>query len=226
MRGILYVVATPIGNLKDITLRATDVLNEVDFIVAENKTYSLKLLNHFNIKKRIIGINSYTEKKKAKEIVEYLKRGESCALITNAGTPCISDPGTILVKTCYESGIEVKTVPGPSALVSALSISGLFVDKFLFYGFLPQKRGKKIKIFKGLSMLPYPIVFFESPRRVLDTLECIKDGFGERFVVVFKEMTKIYEGIKRGYITEVIEYFKAQDIKGEYVIIVDREQSD
>jgi len=225
MKGILYVVATPIGNLKDITLRAIDVLNEVDFIVAENKTYSLKLLNHLNIKKRIIGINSYTEKKKAKEIVEYLKRGETCALITSAGTPCISDPGTLLVNTCYEFGIEVKAVPGPSAVISALSISGLFVDKFLFYGFLPQKKGKKIKIFKELSMLPYPIVFFESPRRIMDTLECIKEGFNERFVVVIKEMTKIYEYIKRGHITEVMEYFKTQDIKGEYVIIVDRQQS-
>ncbi|HOJ43773.1 MAG TPA: rRNA small subunit methyltransferase 1, partial [Syntrophorhabdaceae bacterium] len=155
------------------------------------------------------------------DIVEHLKKGESCALITSAGTPCISDPGTVLVRACYESGIEVKAVPGPSAVASALSISGLFVDKFLFYGFLPQKKGKKIKIFKELSQLPFPVVFFESPRRITETLECIKEGFGERFVVILKEMTKIYEGITRGNVSEVISCFKTQNIKGEFVIIVD-----
>lgn len=221
MKGTLYVVATPIGNLRDITIRAIDTLRDVDFIVAENRTHSLKLLSHIGISKRIVTINSYNEERKTKEIVGFLKEGKDCALVTSAGTPCISDPGARVVGACHESGIDVRVVPGPSAPVSALSISGLFADRFLFYGFLPQKKGKKIKIFKELSSLPYPAVFFESPRRLVETLGCIEDGFGDRYVVVLKEMTKLYEGIVRGYASELIEHFGQQDIKGEYVIIVD-----
>lgn len=221
MKGTLFVVATPIGNLKDITLRAIETLQGVDFIVAENRAHSLKLLSRLGISKHIIGINSYNEERKTKEITGFLRQGKDCALLTSAGTPCISDPGAKLVRACHESGIDVRAVPGPTAPVSALSVSGLFADKFLFYGFLPQKKGKKIKVIKELSLLPYPVVFFESPRRLIETLKCIKDASGERFVVVLKEMTKIYEGITRGNISEVIEHFEQQDIKGEYVIIVD-----
>ncbi|MCX8110254.1 MAG: 16S rRNA (cytidine(1402)-2'-O)-methyltransferase [Syntrophorhabdaceae bacterium] len=222
MKGTLYVVATPIGNLKDITLRAIDTLKDVDFIVAENRLHSLKLLSHFGISKHIIGINSYNEERKAKEIIGHIKQGKDCALLTSAGTPCISDPGTRVVRACHELGIDVRVVPGPSAVIGALSISGLFVDRFIFYGFLPQKKGKKIKIMTELSSLSYPVVFFESPRRLMETLECIKEGFGdERFIVVAKEMTKLYEGVIRGNISEVIEYLQPQEIKGEYVIIVD-----
>ncbi|MCX7965482.1 MAG: 16S rRNA (cytidine(1402)-2'-O)-methyltransferase [Syntrophorhabdaceae bacterium] len=221
MKGILYVVATPIGNLRDITLRAIEILKAVDFIVAENRTHSLKLLNHFGIKKQIIGINSYNEERKAKEVIGYIKKGKNCALISSAGTPCISDPGTIIVRTCYENGIDVKVVPGPSAVISALSISGLFVDKFMFYGFLPQKKGKKMKILKEISLIPYPVVFFESPRRLLETLYCIKEALGERFVVIFKEMTKLYEETIRAPVTELIERYEHENVKGEYVIIVE-----
>ncbi len=221
MKGTLYVVGTPIGNLKDITLRAIDTLRDVDFIVAENRIHSLKLLSNLGISKHIITINSYNEERKAKEIAGYILEGKDCALITSAGTPCISDPGQRVVRLCHESGIDVRAVPGPSAPVSALSISGIFADKFLFYGFLPQKKGKKVKVFREISTMPYASVFFESPRRLVETLECIRDGFGERFVVVLKEMTKVYEDVKRGYISELIEYFREQDIKGEYVIIVD-----
>jgi len=220
MKGRLYVVATPIGNLKDITLRAIETLQGVDIVIAENRTHSLKLLSHLGIKRYIITINSYNEERKIKEIIAHMKQGKDCALMTSAGTPCISDPGARVVRACHESGIDVMAVPGPSAPISALSVSGLFADRFLFYGFLPQKKGKKIKIMTELSSMPYPVVFFESPRRLLETLICVKEGFGERFVVVLKEMTKIYEGITRGDITEVIEYFEQQDIKGEYVIIV------
>lgn len=215
-------MATPIGNLGDITLRAIDTLKSVDFIVAENKAQSLKLLNNLDIKKRIFTINSYNENRKASQITALIKKGSSCALITSAGTPCISDPGAILVRSCYESGIEVRVIPGPSAVVSALSISGFFVDKFLFYGFLPQKKGKKIKILKELSSLPYPFVFFESPRRLIETLSSIKEVFGERNVAVMKEMTKIHEEVIRGNISDVIGFFQSMEIKGEYVIIVDK----
>lgn len=220
MLGKLYVVGTPIGNLADITERAIETLRIVDFIVAENRNHSLKLLNHFGIKKQIISINSYNEERKTEEIIKVLKKGKQCALITSAGTPCISDPGAILVRACHDVGIDVKVVPGPSAVVGALSASGLFVDKFLFYGFLPQKKGKKVKILKELFNLPYPIVFFESPRRLLETLYCIKEVCEKRLVVIVKEMTKIYEDIIRGNISEMIERLQHEEIRGEYVIIV------
>ena len=144
--GILYVVATPIGNLKDITFRAVEVFREVDFVVAESSLRALKLLSHLEIRKPIVSVNSYNEERKAKGIVEQLRKGKKCALITSAGTPCISDPGNPIVRKCCEEGIEVKSVPGPSAVVGAVSISGLFADRFLFFGFLPQKRGKQKKI--------------------------------------------------------------------------------
>ena len=140
--GILYVIATPIGNLQDITIRAVEVLKDVNFVVAESSARALKILNHFGIHKSILTINSYNEERKSKNITERIGRGESCALITSAGTPCISDPGNIIVRRCYEQGLSVRVIPGPSAAVSAVSISGLFADHFVFFGFLPQKRSK------------------------------------------------------------------------------------
>lgn len=221
MKGILYVVATPIGNLQDITIRAVETLKDVDIVVAENRLHSMKLLSHLGISKHIIGINSYNEDRKCREIIRHLNMGKSCALITSAGTPCISDPGSRVVRACHNSGIAVRVVPGPSAPTCALSVSGLFADRFLFYGFLPQKKGKKLKIIGELSSLPYPAVFFESPRRLIETLYCIKEGFGDRQVVILKEMTKLHEEVVRGQVDDIIDYFTDSEIKGEYVIIVD-----
>ncbi len=219
--GILYVVATPIGNLKDITLRAVEVFREVDFIVAESSLRALKLLNSLEIRKPIVSINSYNEERKAKGIAEQLRKGKRCALITSAGTPCISDPGIHIVRRCCEEGVEVKSVPGPSASVGAVSISGLFADRFLFFGFLPQKRGKQKKIFLELSALPYPIVFYESPRRLKGTLENMYEVFGDRQTVIVKEMTKLHEKVYRGRIAELLEVFSGGEIKGEFIVIVD-----
>ncbi|MBS1238588.1 MAG: rRNA small subunit methyltransferase [Deltaproteobacteria bacterium] len=219
--GILYVVATPIGNLKDITFRAVEVFREVDFVVAESSLRALKLLSHLEIRKPIISVNSYNEERKAKGITEQLKKGKRCALITSAGTPCISDPGNFIVRKCYEEGVEVKSVPGPSASVGAVSISGLFADRFLFFGFLPQKRGKQKKILLELVALPYPIIFYESPRRIKGTLETICEVFGNRQAVVVKEMTKIHEKVYRGQINELLEAFPEDEVKGEFVIIID-----
>ncbi len=220
MDAILYIVATPIGNLKDITIRAIEVLRESDIVVAEDRNRALKLLSHFEIRKPIISINSYNEARKAKEIAEKLLSGKSCALITGAGTPCISDPGRAVVSECHEAGIEVRSVPGPSAAVGALSISGLYADRFLFFGFLPLKKGKKRKILRELAPLPYAIVLYESPRRVLDTLQVLHEEMGNRVAAVFKEMTKIHERVWRAPLMDLIQEFDGGDPRGEYTIIV------
>lgn len=221
MGGTLYVVATPIGNLKDITIRAIEVLKDVDLIVAENRERALKLLSHLSIHKPIITINSYNEERKANGIARQIASGKSCALISGAGTPCVSDPGGFVVKACYEAGVDVRAVPGPSAATGVVSISGFRVDRFFFYGFLPQKQGKKRKVLHEFSSFPYPIIFFESPRKLLETLRCMQEELGNRSVVVIKEMTKIYEQVMRGAIDELITALSEGEPKGEYLILVD-----
>lgn len=218
--GILYVLATPIGNLKDITIRAVEVLRDADFVVAESSARALKLLNHLGIHKSILSINSYNEERKSMNIAERIGRGESCALITSAGTPCISDPGNIIVRRCHEKGLSVRAVPGPSAAVSAVSVSGLFADHFVFYGFLPQKRSKVKKVLDELASTHYPVVFFESPRRVVKTLHLILEEWGNREAALFKEMTKVYEDVLRGSIEDIIERLGSQELRGEYTLIV------
>ncbi len=221
MTGILYVVATPIGNLKDITLRAIEVLSEVDFIVAESRERALKLLSHLEIRKPITTINTYNEEKRAKSIAAQLRGGKTAALVTAAGTPCISDPGDRVVRKCYEAGIEVRAIPGPSAAIAALSVSGLSPDHFLFYGFLPQKKGKKKKILAEILSLQYPVVLFESPRRIGETLTLIRDEVGERTVILFREMTKLHEEVLRGTAREVMEVVSEDEARGEYTLIVE-----
>lgn len=222
MPGTLFVVATPIGNFEDLSRRAEATLKEVDFVVGENLERAKKLLSFLKIKKPIITINTYTEKKRSKEIVRRLKRGESCALISSAGTPCISDPGTIIVSMCHEESIDVKVIPGPSSVTSAVSVSGLSAERFLFYGFLPQRKGKKRKVLEELSKLPYAIVIFESPRRLKETLQLIKDTFGKRRLSVSKEMTKIYEKTFRTDTEKVLEIVENLDPLGEFTIVIER----
>jgi len=220
MNGVLYVVATPIGNLKDITLRAIEILNDCDLIVAESRERALKLLSHLSIHKPIITINSFNEERKAQGIARQLSSGKTCALISGAGTPCISDPGGYVVRACHDAGIDVKAVPGPSAAAGAISISGLYVDRFFFYGFLPQRQGKKRKVLREFSTFPYPIVFFESPRKLLETLQCMIGELGNRQAVVVKEMTKVYESVTRGTLEELVVSLGNNDPRGEYLVIV------
>jgi 16S rRNA (cytidine1402-2'-O)-methyltransferase len=220
MEGILYVVATPIGNLKDITLRAVEVLGGVDFVVAEDRGRALKLLSHLEIRKPLITINSYSEERKAKDICERLLDGKSAALITGAGTPCLSDPGRSVVRRCHESEIEVRSVPGPSAALAALSISGLFADRFVFLGFLPLKKGKKKRVFRELTASPYALVVFESPRRLHETLLVAREELGNREAAVFKELTKVYETVRRGTLQSLADEFDGVEPKGEYVVII------
>jgi len=219
MKGRLYVVATPIGNLKDLTLRAIEILQESDLIIAENRERAMKLLAHLGLKRPIVTINTYSEEKKARGIVARMEKGDLCALISAAGTPCISDPGKTIVKKALEAGVEVLAAPGPSSVIAALCISGVPSDKFLFYGFLPLKTGKRRTVLRTLAVMPYPVVFLESPRRMQNLLQVIHDELGSRFVVIAKEMTKLHEEVIRGPVEDLIEGF-ASDVKGEYTVVV------
>ncbi len=219
IKGTLYVLATPIGNLKDISVRAVEILQESDLIIAENRERALKLLSHLQLRKPIVTINAYNEERKAHGIVQQIRMGKRCVLISGAGTPCISDPGNAIVRTCHEMGVEVRAVPGPSAVIAALSVSGLSPDRFFFYGFLPQKRGKRMKILEGLLSQPFPVVFFESPRRLADTMADISEIAPDREVVLAKEMTKVYEEFIRCRASELSGYIP-EDVKGEYTVIV------
>lgn len=220
-RGKLYIVSTPIGNLEDITLRALRILKEVDFIAAEDTRHSLKLLNHFGIKKPIISYWSEKEKVKSEEIIEKLCSGFSVALISDAGTPGISDPGAVLIKNAVNEGIRVVSIPGPSAVIAALSVSGLSTKEFAFIGFLPPKAAQRQKRLKELAFEPMTLIFYEAPHRILDTLADIKEILGERRSVLAKEITKLHEEILRGTISEILDILKTRTIAGEYVIIVE-----
>jgi 16S rRNA (cytidine1402-2'-O)-methyltransferase len=221
MTGTLFVVSTPIGNLKDITLRAIEVLGAVDFVVAENRPRALKLLSHLGIRKNIITVNGYDEERKAPAIAQRIAKGHSGALITGAGTPCVSDPGSAVVRACLEANVPVESVPGPSAVTAAFAISGLRADKFLFFGFLPQRQGKKRRALKEHSQFPYPVVFYESPRRLLETLRIIAEEVGDRPVVVLKELTKVYEEVMKGDAAVLVERLAEREQKGEYTVILD-----
>lgn len=221
MRGTLYVVGTPIGNLKDITFRAVEILQSVDFVVAESRERALALLSHLDIRKPITTINTFSEEGRASKVADQLSRGKTAALITAAGTPSISDPGDVVVRKCHEAGVEVQAIPGPSAVIAALSISGLDPDRFFFYGFLPIKKGKKRKILKELLNGPYPVVLYESPRRIKETLTVIlEEAGGDRMSVVCREMTKVHEEVIRGPVSELLEAVEAGETRGEYTLIV------
>ncbi len=216
----LTIVPTPIGNLDDITLRAIKVLKSVDLILAEDTRNSGKLLKHFDIETRMISYHQHNEHKVVEAISQRIANGETIALITDAGTPAISDPGFLLVRQCVLLGIQVECLPGATAFVPALVNSGLPSDKFFFEGFLPHKKGRQTRL-KFLSQIPYTIVFYESPYRLLKTLSQIGEFFGfDRQVSVSRELTKIHEETIRGTVTEVLEYFNNNTLKGEIVIVV------
>jgi 16S rRNA (cytidine1402-2'-O)-methyltransferase len=219
--GTLYVVATPIGNLKDITLRALEILKVVDLIVVENKGRALKLLNSYGLRKRLISLASYKEERKIPSLLTLLKEGKNLALTASAGTPCISDPGRAFVRACLKEGIDVRAVPGPSALSASVSIAGLSAERFLFYGFLPKKKGEKAKVLRELSSFPFAIVFFESKQRLLKTLRALEEHFPQREATLLKELTKLHEEVISGKMADLIERLEAGVLQGEYTIIVD-----
>lgn len=220
MRGILYIVSTPIGNLEDITLRALRVLKEVDLIAAEDTRHTQKLLTHYSISKPLISYWGAKEKVKAEEVLRHLAEGKSVALVTDAGTPGISDPGVQVVKRATEEGFEVIPIPGPSAVTAALSVSGLS-GEFLFIGFLPPKRTQRVKKLEELKYERRTLVFYEAPHRLLDTLADMLDVFGNRYTVLCHELTKLNESIYRGDLKDVYESLLEEPIAGEYVLVIE-----
>ena len=217
----LYVVPTPIGNLEDITLRAINVLKEVDFILAEDTRTTSHLLNHLGIEKPMHSHHKFNEHATVGRVAESIAAGRDVALVSDAGTPGISDPGFLLVRKCVEEGIEVVTLPGATALIPAVVQSGFPCDRFCFEGFLPQKKGR-MKRLQELSTEPRTLVLYESPYRVVKCLEQIAETFGkERRVAVVREITKKFEQTVRGTVMEAIAHFKAHEPKGEFVIVVE-----
>lgn len=219
MTGKLYIVSTPIGNLKDITLRAIEILNEVDYILCEDTRVTFILLKRYNIIKQLISFNAVSEIKKIPSIIERLQNGQSYALVSDSGTPAISDPGIRLVSEAIKNGIEVITIPGATALIAALTISGLPTDSFVFEGFLPQKKGRQKKL-KELSEEERTIVLYESSHRIRKLIDELVDYFPQRFVVVCRELTKKFEETWRGYPAQLKEKLYEKTIKGEFVVVI------
>ena len=222
--GILYVVGTPIGNLGDFSPRAVETLEKVDFIAAEDTRVTVKLLNHFGIKKPMVIYQKFNEYEQGDIIVSRLQNGESCAIVTDAGMPCISDPGETLVKLCIKADVKVEVVPGPSAVVSALAVSGLSVSRWTFEGFLSVKRTSRMEHLMELRHERRTMVFYEAPHKLLSTLKDMNSVFGERNIVVVKELTKIHETSWRGTLSEAVKYHTENPPKGEYVLVLEGEQ--
>ncbi len=216
----LFIVPTPIGNLEDITLRAINVLKEVDFILAEDTRTTLFLLKHLGIEKRLYSHHKFNEHATVKMVAESITAGRNVALVSDAGTPGISDPGFLLVRTCVEEGIEVETLPGATAFVPALVQSGFPCDRFCFEGFLPQKKGRN-KHFTALQEEERTMIFYESPYRVVKTLEQMIEFFGsERQISVSREITKKFEQTIRGTLFDVLQHFTTHEPKGEFVMVL------
>jgi 16S rRNA (cytidine1402-2'-O)-methyltransferase len=220
MAGMLYIVATPIGNLEDITLRALRVLKEVNCIAAEDTRHTKKLLNHFDIPTPLVSYHEHNEISAAPALVERLCRGESIALVSDAGTPGISDPGYRLIVAAAAAGLQVIPVPGPAALIAALSVSGLPTDRFVFEGFLPEKRAQRKERLLTLRDEPRTLVFYEAPHRLKEALADIESIFGERAIVMARELSKIHEQVLRGSISELNRRIAADEIRGEVVLVV------
>lgn len=219
--GKLYIVPTPIGNLEDMTIRAIRILKEVSLILAEDTRTSAKLMQHFDIKTRMHSHHKFNEHKTVENIAERILAGENIALISDAGTPAISDPGFLLVRTCIEKELEVECLPGATALIPALVNSGFPTDKFIFEGFLPQKKGRQKRITE-LAEETRTLVFYESPYRLVKCLQQFAEFWGpDRNASVSRELSKLHEENKRGTLAELIEYFSEKQVKGEIVIVVE-----
>ena len=219
MQGKLYIVSTPIGNLKDITLRAIEILNEVDFILCEDTRVTSILLKQYNIIKKLISFNAVSEIKKIPLILERMQKGQRYALVSDSGTPAISDPGVRLVSEAIKEGIQVITIPGATALIAALTISGLPTDSFVFEGFLPQKKGRQKKL-KELIEEKRTIVLYESSHRIIKLINELVENLPDRYVVICRELTKKFEESWRGYPSEIKEKINEKILKGEFVVVI------
>ncbi|HMJ66905.1 MAG TPA: 16S rRNA (cytidine(1402)-2'-O)-methyltransferase [Candidatus Binatia bacterium] len=219
--GTLYLVATPIGNLEDITLRALRTLKECDVIAAEDTRRTAQLLRHFQISKPLLSYFQFNEAKRSEQIVERLRRGEKVALVTDAGSPGISDPGERVVKSVIAAGLRVEPVPGPSALVAALTASGLGTEEFHFVGFLPHKSGRRRATLEALKALPGTIVLYESPYRIGRLVGELNELFPERRLVLARELTKKFEEFLRGTAAEILAQIANRTLKGEFVVLIE-----
>lgn len=220
-QGILYICPTPIGNLEDITLRTIKVLNEVDLIAAEDTRHTLKLLNHYNIKKPLISYHEHNKITAGEKILEEIKKGKKIALVTDAGMPGISDPGEDIIKRCIEENIELVALPGPTAFVLALVLSGLSTESFVFEGFLPSKGKERKDRLNKLKSETRTIILYEAPHRIISLLKDLLEALGNRKIAISRELTKIHEETFRGTIQEAIEKFESQNPKGEFVLVVE-----
>jgi 16S rRNA (cytidine1402-2'-O)-methyltransferase len=224
--GCLYLVATPIGNLEDISLRALRVLKEVDFIACEDTRQTMKLLTHFDIQKRMVSYHEHNEITRAPEIVIDLEQGAQVALVSDAGTPAISDPGHRLVSLCVRHGIKVVPVPGASAFVAALAASGMPIEEFAFIGFLPARQTERRKALRVLAAEPRPLAFYEAPQRLLDTLEDALEILGNRPAVVAREVTKMYEEFLRGHLEQLLADVRKKAPRGEITLLIGPEDGE
>jgi len=223
MAGAIYLVATPIGNLEDITLRALRILREADVIACEDTRHTRKLLTHFEIQKPVVSYHEHNEAQRAAELVERAQRGQSVAVVTDAGTPGISDPGFRVVRAAIVAGVAVVSIPGPVAAVTALASSGLPTDSFHFAGFLPAKKGQRRKAIEALAGIEATLVFYEAPHRVVATLGEVQEVLGDRPAVVARELTKVHEEYLRGSVSEVLAELKSRNtIKGEMTVMIGR----
>ncbi len=222
---MLYIVATPIGNLEDITLRASRILGEVELVLAEDTRKTGLLLKRLNIKKDLVSFYEHNEIRKIPLVIEELKKGRDIALVSNAGTPTISDPGYKLIKTCREKGIPVTSLPGPSSIINCLALSSIPHDKFAFLGYMPRKRSAQKKLLEKTKEWGLALVFFESPYRILKSLELIKEALGEVQVVIAREMTKKFEEVLEVGVGQAIEHFSKKEPKGELVVAIDNRKS-
>lgn len=222
MSGILYVTGTPIGNLEDITLRQLRILGEVDFIAAEDTRVTRKLLTHFELKTPLVSCHDHSGMQTISYIVDRIEAGESCAVVTDAGMPCISDPGELLVKECYRRGLPVQAVPGPSAVVTALAVSGAETGTFAFYGFLPVEKKPRSAMLKALSEEHKTCVLYEAPHKLCGTLADLEKTLGaDRRLSLCRELTKVHEEVLRMTLVEAVQYYDTHAPRGEFVLVLD-----
>ncbi|MDD4356880.1 MAG: 16S rRNA (cytidine(1402)-2'-O)-methyltransferase, partial [Smithellaceae bacterium] len=219
-KGILYMVATPIGNLEDITMRALRVLKEVDLIAAEDTRHSRILLSAYDIRTPLVSLHEHNERERSALMISKIVNGMSIAYVSDAGTPCVSDPGYHLAAAALENGIRVVPIPGPSAVIAALSVSGFPADQFLFYGFLPPKSNRRRLFLESIRDEEQTLIFYESPARIADTMQEIHEVLGDRQAVVARELTKVYEEIRRGKVSDIAAGMSGSKARGEFTSII------
>lgn len=221
MAGKLYVVGTPIGNLGDMTYRAVETLEKVDFICAEDTRVTLKLLNYFDIKNKLVSFHEHSSRQICEGIVSRIIEGENCAVVSDAGMPCISDPGADLIALCVENGIDTEVVPGPTAMASAIALSNISSSRFAFEGFLSVTKKQRYEHLKSVAHDPHTLVFYEAPHKLLATLKDMLEYFGDRRISLCRELTKIHEEVIRTTLSEAVEMYEAIPPKGEFVLVVE-----